>query len=78
MNSDFRRCKVSILRFLPRKKGGRRQGGGDGSAGVWLRVSTMTNDELISSETIDTEGDGQNADAVLSFDIMSDELDKFC
>lgn len=38
------------------------------------------NEETLHSlnvENIDTEGDGQSADAVFSFDIMSDELDKF-
>lgn len=38
------------------------------------------NEEMLHSlhvETKDTEGDGQSAESVLSFDIMSDELDKF-
>lgn len=38
------------------------------------------NEETLHSlnvENIDTEGDGQSADVVFSFDIMSDELDKF-
>ena len=38
------------------------------------------NEEMLHSlhvGTKDTEGDGQSAESVLSFDIMSDELDKF-